>query len=47
MAPNETFRVGYLYADAPGRGGGALLDTVMGSSVVWEDEGRKTPSYPI
>jgi hypothetical protein len=31
---NATLRSGHLYADAPGRGGGSLLDTVMGDLVL-------------
>jgi hypothetical protein len=31
---NDTLRPGHLYADAPGRGGGSLLDTVMGDLVL-------------
>ena len=31
---NETLRAGFLYADAPGRGGTSLLDTIMGDLVL-------------
>jgi len=34
IPPNEAMRSGHLYADAPGRGGSSLLDTVMGDLIL-------------